>query len=464
MTARWSVTAAPVPLEAYATQFDDLFTPRSQRESFRRYLEGLLLPAERNKTLTGLANAEPVVGAQHPRVQGLQWFLSASTWAADAINARRLALLRADPTTAPDAHGVRVIDEHGDRKWGHKTAHVGRQYLANLGKTASGVVSVTSLWADARVYYPLEYEPYTPKHHFAKGKADPAFRTKPPIAGELVAAAVAAALPFRAVVADRFSGEDAGFCQRLHTLRVGSVRALKPSHGWWQQEGTVGTLKAAAAAAGWRDPLHPGAWVRVARTFRDGHAETWWALEVVAGPYGPAPRLRAAIATIEPATLPDHQTWYLTTNLPTPDEQLRAAGALPPADLAEVVRLYGLRLWVEQRYKQTKYALGWSQYQVRSDEALRRHWQLVCRAFSCCWWHDSHPATASTGQPDEEVAPQPTADEAGGRGANTRPAPAGALAGGAARRARLAGAVAHAPALLAQLVATAPTARTAAPA
>ena len=117
MTARLPVTAAPEPLEAYAAQFDDLFAQRSQREGFRRYLEGLLLPAERNKTLTGLANTEPVVGAQHPRAQGLQWFLSESSWAAEALNERRLTLLRADPTTAPDAQGVLVIDEHGDRKW-----------------------------------------------------------------------------------------------------------------------------------------------------------------------------------------------------------------------------------------------------------------------------------------------------------------------------------------------------------
>lgn len=464
MTTRLPVTAAPEPLEAYAAQFDDLFAQRSQRDGFRRYLEGLLLPAERNKTLTGLANTEPVVGAQHARAQGLQWFLSESTWSAPALNTRRLALLCADPTTAPDAQGVLVIDEHGDRKWGHKTAHVGRQYLANLGKTDSGVVSVTSLWADARVYYPLDYEPYTPKHHFAKGKADPAFRTKLQIAGELVTLAVAAAVSFRAVVADSFYGEDGGFRRRLHELQVGYVLALKPSHGWWHKEGTIGTLREAAAAAGWRDALHPGAWVKVVRSFRGGHTATWWALEVVAGPYGPAPRLRAVIATTDPATLPAHQTWYLATNLPTPDEHLLAAEALPPADLAEVVRLYGLRMWVEQSYKQTKYALGWSQYQVRSDQAMRRHWQLVCCAFSFCWWHASHPATALADQPDEVVAPQPTADEAVGRGENTRPAPASVLAGGTARRARLAGAVDHAAALLAQLVVIAPAAGLALPA
>lgn len=50
------------------------------------------------------------------------------------------------------------------------------------------------------------------------------------------------------------------------------------------------------------------------------------------------------------------------------------------------MRLYGLRVWVEQSYKQVKQGLGWTEYQVRSDLAIRRHWQLACCAFSFCWW------------------------------------------------------------------------------
>ena len=55
MTNRYPVSPAPGPLENYAESFDDLFGARAQRRAFRRYLEGLLLPAERNKTLTALA-------------------------------------------------------------------------------------------------------------------------------------------------------------------------------------------------------------------------------------------------------------------------------------------------------------------------------------------------------------------------------------------------------------------------
>jgi hypothetical protein len=43
-------------------------------------------------------------------------------------------------------------------------------------------------------------------------------------------------------------------------------------------------------------------------------------------------------------------------------------------------------MWVEQSHKQVKHVLGWSSDQVRSGVAMRRHWQLVCCAFSFCWW------------------------------------------------------------------------------
>src|SRR5215213_1184127 len=140
MTRRYPVSPAPGPLEDYAMSFDDLFGARACPRPTTRFqalpggfVEGLLLPAERNKTLTALANTEPVVGAQRKEAQSLQWFLSESGWNPEQVNRRRIELLKAHPkTVAPDDQkkGVLVIDEHGDRKWGKHTAHVGRQWLA----------------------------------------------------------------------------------------------------------------------------------------------------------------------------------------------------------------------------------------------------------------------------------------------------------------------------------------------
>ena len=467
MTTRRPVSPAPGPLEAYCQHFDPLFSPRNQRDSFRRYLEGLLLPQERNKTLTALANTEPVVGAQHAHAQGLQWFLSESTWDPDALTQRRLDLLRASPLTAPTAQGVVVIDEHGDRKWGTKTAHVGRQYLANLGKTDNGVVSVTSLWADEGLYYPLHYAPYTPAHHFAQGKADPQFRTKRQIATDLVGRAVAVGVPCRAVVADSFYGEDEPFRQGLRAQGLGYVVALRPTHGWWHREGTLGSLREAVAAAPWGGAENPGAWVLVERSFRDGHTETWWVLEVEAGPYGREKMQRALVATTDPRTLPDLSTWYLVTNLPAPGTERARESPLAVADLAEVVRLYGLRMWVEQGYKHTKYALGWSAYQVRSDLAIRRHWALVCCAFAFCWDNQSQHGAVPAPAPVEDASgpvpqvPSPVPTPEAGRGENQPPrgAPAASavVAGGLAGGARVAGAMDHAVALLARVVGAAPS-------
>lgn len=406
MTKRIDITPSPEPLEAYVGYFDDLFGKSNQREAFRRYLEGLLLPSERHKTLTGLVNTEPLVGAQLPRAQKLQWFLSESTWDERKVQAQRLKLLLDDPATSPNGQGVLVIDETGDRKDGHKTAHVSRQYLANLGKIDNGVVSVSSLWADERVYYLVDFEPSTPAVYFAKGKDDAHFRTKPKIALQLVERALQEGMLFRAVVADSLYGDDRGFRRGLRELKQPYVLALKPSHAWWHPEEVAGTLQDVAHEAGWVSAQQPGKWVRFTRTFRDGSTQDWWAVEIVAGPYGPDKQERAMVATTDPLTLPDLSTWYLVTNLPAPTERPETEPPFPPASLEEVIRLYGLRMWVEQSYKHVKHALGWFQYQVRSDQAIRRHWQLVWCAFSFCWYHASHPTAFATEEPPEPSEPE----------------------------------------------------------
>jgi SRSO17 transposase len=176
MTTRRPCPPAPGPLEDYATQFDPLLASVAQRRGFRDYLQGLLLPRDRNKTLTGLAGAEPITGAQHREVQRLQWFLSESAWDHEAVNEQRVRLLCQDPATAPHDQGALVVDDTGDRKDGTATAHVARQYLGSVGKIDNGIVAVTSLWADERCYWPVHAVPYTPAVRLLEGERDPGFR------------------------------------------------------------------------------------------------------------------------------------------------------------------------------------------------------------------------------------------------------------------------------------------------
>ncbi|WP_417801228.1 IS701 family transposase [Streptomyces incanus] len=450
MTARRPCPPAPGPLEGYATRFDDLFSSLAQRRGFREYLAGLLLPRDRNKTLTCLAGAEPIVGAQHSGVQRLQFFLSESRWDPERVNARRLELLRADPATVPHADGVLVIDDSGDRKDGTTTAHVGRQWLGRYGKTDNGVVTVTTLWADERLYYPLHAVPYTPAHHFERGRSDPAFRTKWKIAAELAGRARAAGFPFRAAVADGAYGDLDDFRCELHAVGVPFVMAVKRRRGIWAYGDQARTPVDAARELAWDGPGEPGDWTPVVRTFRDGHTAIWWAADATLGFWGPDGLTRLVVATTDPATLPEKATWYLATDLPRPGSPRAAESPHPPADLAEIVRIYGIRTWIEQGYKQVKDELGWADFQVRSDAAIRRHQTLVNCAFTFCW------ETWLT-DPEPEATSAPASDtDAGERGEHIGPA---VLAEGDPRRPRLADPRGRAAALVAGLVHGAPADR-----
>lgn len=452
MTARRPCPAAPGPLEVYAAHFDALFRRLAQRRAFRTYLAGLLTPRDRNKTLTTLAGAEPVVQAQAPDVQRLQCFLSEAAWDADALTEQRIALLVADAMTAPHAEGVLVLDDTGHKKDGTATDHVARQYLGSVGKIDNGIVAVTSLWADARVYYPLDVEPYTPARRLEGGKQDLGFRTKPQIALGLVERARRRGIPFRAVVADSAYGDNGELEAALQNAHVPHVLAHRGSVGrGWAPAEVAHSFAEAMPALRRRD------WTKLRRHFRDGHTETWWAAELAFLGYGPRRPRRAIVATTDRQTLPPLSTWYLTTNLPVAD-----------APLAEIVRLYGLRIWVEEGYKRVKDDLGWADFQVRRDRAIRRHWALVCCAFSFCWWHESRsaagaapgsapPTTHRTGHSRPPPAKAPTARGKNQRPSRRHPAPA-VVAHRAPPRARVARPLVMAHTLLARLDEHAPAA------
>ena|SRR5215212_723092 len=169
---------------------------------------------------------------------------------------------------------------------------------------------------------------------------------------------------------------------------------------------------------GWNSEEDPGAYKPIVRTFTDGHTEEWAAAEVTTliG-YGPEESFRLVAVSTDPRTLPTNSTWYLLTNLSAPGSLQARRSPFKAADLCEVVRLYGLRQWVEQSYRQIKGELGFSGFQLRSDLAIRRHWEMVFCAFSFCWWayKRKHEVTFTDPAPEAQrtTENQPEPQEAG---------------------------------------------------
>jgi Transposase DDE domain len=259
-------------------------------------------------------------------------------------------------------------------------------------------------------------------------------------------------------VAGCFYGDNPGFTDALAAAKVPFVLALKPRKGTWAPAEQAHTPVQAAGELGWRSPRSPGRWRRLQRRFRDGHTQTWWAADAQLGGWGPQRRLRLVVATTDPGRLPGHSSWYLLTNLPRPSSRRGQQ-----ANLAEVVRLYGLRNWVEQGYKQVKGELGWADFQVRSDRAIRRHWTLVCCAFSFCWQAFGAEDSVQPAPPGSPAALS-AARGAQATGHRRRTRRHEFVAGGVASGAGLADPLQRAGALLAVVVASAaaPAAATAA--
>jgi hypothetical protein len=84
-------------------------------------------------------------------------------------------------------------------------------------------------------------------------------------------------------------------------------------------------------------------------------------------------------ATADLATLSAKATWYLVTNLPRPGGPRQADSPHPAAGLAEIVRIYGIRHWIEQSYKQVKDELGWatSRSALTAPSAATRPWSTA---------------------------------------------------------------------------------------
>jgi hypothetical protein len=435
-------------IDQFCAHFDDLFARFEERTALRQYLIGLLLPREHNKTVVELAAIVP--GA---RRQALHHFLHDAPWEAEALNRRRLAQWQAHRVLGPYPGGVLIVDETGDPKRGHRIVLAAQQYLGKLGHVANGVVAVTTHWTDGSRHVPLGVQPYRPASRLPKGRSDPAFHTKPQLAWELIQEARTAGIPFRLVVADSVYGESADLEAKLFAARIPYIMGLRPSHGTWQVvEDPAHPPAFTPAEAAQRLPTE--AWQRTVRADSHGKELVRYIAELALGSsYGPDKGARLIAATLDPTQLKPESTWYLVTSFP-----------LAQVSAEQVYELYRLRDWIEHFYKPVKHELGWADYQLRTEQAIVRHWHLVLLAYTFSLLVGAVPTAppvdgpAPTASPERPTAPSTAQVSTGGEKIGTRSA-AGRVGRHAAPGPELALPVGTAAALLDALVEQRPTAR-----
>src|SRR4051794_22047368 len=137
-------------LEAFAAEVFAPLARADQRDKGATYVRGLLLDGRR-KSMQPMAER---LGVDH---QGLQQFVSSSTWAVEPVR-ERLAR-RAVEVIGPDAW---VVDDTGFVKDGTASPGVARQYSGTLGKVGNCQVGVSISAVTDTASCPLDWRLFLP--------------------------------------------------------------------------------------------------------------------------------------------------------------------------------------------------------------------------------------------------------------------------------------------------------------
>ena len=193
-----------------------------------QFLDGLLGSEPRK---TGWMRAE---AAGDPGPWRQQAILGRGHWDADALRdiVRDYAL-----ETLADEAAVLVIDETGFLKQGKASCGVARQYTGSAGKITNCQIGVFASYVsrhghgfiDRALYLPKEWTDDAKRMKAAHVPADVRFATKPQIARQMIARAIAAKVPFSFVAADSVYGTG-GIETTLRKAGKGYVLGVASNH------------------------------------------------------------------------------------------------------------------------------------------------------------------------------------------------------------------------------------------
>ena len=334
-------------VDSYCALYKHLFSEVRSYESFRDLHLGMISDIKR-KTLPEIAR---VVGRENH--QGLHHFLGESPWAASKLSQQRLKTIL---QVLKGQEIIVLVDETGDKKKGHSTDYVKRQYIGNLGKIENGIVVVTVWGLIKGMTFPLMFEVYKPKERL---KEEDEYKTKPQLAGMMLKHLKEMGFKFELVLADSLYGEsDTNFISVLNELKVHFAVAIRSNHGVWLPAG---------------QRVRYNKWRKFERVFSNGKKELRYIREII---FGKKRSVQYWQITTDIDKLPENSTWWIMTQI-------------PGVKYSQVGNVYGLRTWVEYGLKQGKNELGWADFRLTNYCQIQKWWEVVCSAYLMVSLHSS---------------------------------------------------------------------------
>jgi SRSO17 transposase len=364
-------------LELWASSLRDvkarirpLFSQERVAVSAGKFLDGLLGNEPRK---TGWMRAE-AAGDSGPWRQ--QAILGRGRWDADALReiVREYAL-----ETLAEETAVLVVDETGFLKQGKASCGVARQYTGSAGKITNCQIGVFASYVSRHGYAFIDRELYLPKEwtddadrlKAAHVPDDVGFATKPQIARQMIARALAAKVPFAFVAADSVYGTG-DIETMLRKAGKGYVLGVAANHVFrsWGKKQLIGGTAAKIAQS-----LPKSAWRRLSsgEGTKGPRLHDWAYLE---------------LADLDVAqyngTLTGQWTRGLLIRRNIADGAMAFFSTWCPMGTSakKLIAVEGRRWAIEDSFESAKNELGLDHNESRSWHGWHRHVSLVMLAFA----------------------------------------------------------------------------------
>jgi SRSO17 transposase len=355
-------------LECFLERYAGHFGHANNLVHARQLVHGLLDGSDRRNVEN---MAEAVEGGV---VRTLQKFISQGAWDNQAV----LGELRGHVVEAlGDENAVLCVDETGFPKKGTKSVGVKRQYSGTLGRVDNCQIGVflnyvsqgDHVFLDRRLFLPEEWAADMPRREEAGVPEGVVFRTKPELALEMVAEAVAAKVPFRWVAGDSVYGDSPTFVQGLRALKKWYVLDVSSEmRVWLRCPKRLRSGKAEESA------------IAVAEVLKQIPANAWKRMTVAEGSQGPRVyeyAERVVWFSEEGSPTPTFERLLLRRSIGQETEvKFQRSNAPPSTRLQRLAEVGGSRWTIEQDFQLGKGECGLDEYETRGWVGWHHHTAL----------------------------------------------------------------------------------------